>query len=54
MLTRWATDVAAGRTSLLIAFDRDTVTELNARAYRISLGEVSPTGVTFADGHRRR
>jgi len=52
MLTRWAADTAAGKDSLLIAADRDTVTELNARAraHRVSRGEVSPTGVTLADG----
>ncbi|CUU60762.1 conjugative relaxase domain-containing protein, TrwC/TraI family [Parafrankia irregularis] len=52
MLTRWATDTAAGKRSLLIAADRDTVTELNARAraYRLSRGEVSASGVTLPDG----
>ena len=49
----WTADVAAGRDSLLIAADRDTVTTLNGRARtdRIAGGGVDPTGpVELHDG----
>jgi hypothetical protein len=48
----WLRDTRAGLSSLLIAADRDTVTELNtrARADLVSTGDVSATGVPLADG----
>ena len=48
----WATDVRAGRTSLMVASDAQTVTDLNdrARATRVRAGEVAPTGVALASG----
>ena len=48
----WATDVRAGRTSLMIAADAQTVTDLNDRAgtHRIRAGHVTPTGVPLASG----
>lgn len=47
----WATDVADGRTALLLAADRTTVTALNTRAHddRVAAGLVAPDGITLAD-----
>ncbi|MGH3157153.1 MAG: ATP-dependent DNA helicase, partial [Streptosporangiaceae bacterium] len=48
----WQTDVAAGRSSILIAETSDTVTALNqrARADRILAGQVAVEGVGLHDG----
>jgi hypothetical protein len=48
----WRIDIEAGRTSMMIAPDAATVTELNrrARADRVAAGQVDPTGVEVADG----
>jgi conjugative relaxase-like TrwC/TraI family protein len=48
----WQRDIAAGRTSLMIAGDLGTVSELNARARadRIALGQVTEDGVGIAGG----
>ena len=48
----WATDVRAGRTSIMVASDAQTVTDLNdrARATRVRAGEVAPVGVALASG----
>ena len=48
----WKRDVAAGRTSLMLAGDLGTVGELNARARadRISAGQVVEDGVSVAGG----
>jgi len=48
----WQRDVAAGRRSLMIASDNQTVRELNhrARAERVERGEVHPGGVTTSSG----
>lgn len=48
----WQTDVAAGRSSVLIAETSDTVTALNqrARADRILAGQVAVEGVALHDG----
>jgi conjugative relaxase-like TrwC/TraI family protein len=48
----WRTDTDAGRTSLMIAPDAATVTELNrrARADLVAAGQVNPAGVEVADG----
>jgi conjugative relaxase-like TrwC/TraI family protein len=48
----WHRDVAAGRRSLMIAGDNQTVRELNqrARANRVERGDVHPGGVTTASG----
>ncbi|MFC8501205.1 MobF family relaxase [Pedococcus sp. NPDC057267] len=48
----WRADSRAGRTSLMVAADAATVTELNqrARADRAAAGDVSETGVTTGDG----
>ena len=48
----WKHDVASGRTSLMIAGDLGTVSELNARARgdRISAGQVIDEGVAVAGG----
>jgi hypothetical protein len=48
----WRADVRAGRTSLMVAADAATVTELNARARAdlVATGQVGPNGVTVADG----
>jgi len=48
----WKNDVAAGKSSLMIAPDTTTVTELNrrARADRIAAGELAEHGVTLAAG----
>ena len=48
----WRTDIEAGRTSLMIAPDAATVTELNrrARADLVAAGQVNPDGVEVADG----
>ena len=50
--TAWATDIRAGHTSLMIASDAQTVTDLNdrARATRVRTGEVTSTGVPLASG----
>jgi conjugative relaxase-like TrwC/TraI family protein len=48
----WQRDVAAGRRSLMIASDNQTVRELNhrARAERVDRGDVHPGGVTTTSG----
>jgi conjugative relaxase-like TrwC/TraI family protein len=48
----WKRDVAAGQTSLMIAGDLRTVSELNARARacRVSAGQVIDVGVSVAGG----
>ncbi|MBV9661257.1 MAG: AAA family ATPase [Acidimicrobiales bacterium] len=48
----WRTDTEAGRTSLMIAPDAATVTELNrrARADLVTTGQVDPDGIEVADG----
>lgn len=48
----WRTDVAAGKSSLMIGADAGTVAELNrlARADRVTTGAVSDDGVRIADG----
>ena len=48
----WRTDVAAGRSSILIAETSDTVTTLNqrARADRVLAGQVTVEGVALHDG----
>lgn len=48
----WRTDIEAGRTSLMIAPDAATVTELNrrARADLVTAGQVEAGGVEVADG----
>jgi hypothetical protein len=48
----WQADLTAGRTSLMIAADAQTVTDLNtrARAHRVGAGAVTRDGVTVADG----
>ena len=48
----WRTDTQAGRTSLMVAADAATVTELNqrARADRAAAGDVTENGVTTTDG----
>ena len=48
----WRQDCAAGRRSLMIAGDNETVFDLNqrARADRVAAGEVSETGVVTAGG----
>jgi ATP-dependent exoDNAse (exonuclease V) alpha subunit len=48
----WKAGTDAGRTSLMIAPDTATVTELNirARAERVTTGAVNPEGVKIADG----
>ncbi|TQM61740.1 MobF family relaxase [Humibacillus xanthopallidus] len=48
----WLTDVRAGRASLMLAADAETVADLNARAhaYRVEVGEVAAEGVRVAEG----
>ena len=48
----WLTDVRAGRASLMLAADAETVADLNARAraHRGDVGEVAAEGVRLADG----
>lgn len=48
----WLTDTRAGRTSLMVAADAQTVTDLNirARANRVAAGEVAEDGVRLEDG----
>ncbi|KQZ88455.1 TrwC relaxase [Phycicoccus sp. Root563] len=48
----WLTDTRAGRRSLMIAADAQTVADLNARAraHRVAGGAVADGGVTTADG----
>ncbi|EWT05864.1 TrwC relaxase, partial [Intrasporangium chromatireducens Q5-1] len=48
----WRADMKAGRRSLMVAADAQTVTDLNTRARndRIAAGEVAADGVTLADG----
>lgn len=50
----WATDIRAGRSSLLIAATGTNVAALNARARteRLEAGQVSPTGIGLRDGNR--
>ena len=47
----WLTDVTAGRASLMLAADAQTVADLNARAraHRVTVGEVAAEGVRLAD-----
>jgi conjugative relaxase-like TrwC/TraI family protein len=51
-LQAWRTDIEAGRTSLMIAPDAATVSELNrrARADLVTAGQVEADGVEVADG----
>jgi ATP-dependent exoDNAse (exonuclease V) alpha subunit len=48
----WRTDTKAGRSSLMLAADTQTVADLNARArtHRIRTGQVTSNGVRIADG----
>ena len=48
----WLTDQRAGRSSLMVAADADTVHELNARAraWRLHAGEVMQDGIRCGDG----
>lgn len=48
----WLGDTRAGRQSLMIAADTQTVTDLNARAraHSVAIGAVADGGVTTADG----
>jgi conjugative relaxase-like TrwC/TraI family protein len=48
----WRTDVEAGKASLMVAQDNETVGELNrlARAGRVAAGEVGGQGLVLADG----
>jgi len=48
----WRADVAAGRSSLMIASDNDTVAALNgrARAHRVAAGEVRAQGIQALSG----
>lgn len=48
----WREDVRAGRTSLMLAADAETVSELNerARAHRVAAGEVAGEGVRLGYG----
>lgn len=48
----WRTDTKAGRSSLMLAADTQTVADLNARAraHRVSSGQVTAHGVGIADG----
>jgi len=50
--TAWAADEQAGKTSLLIAGDVDTVRALNHRAHAdlVTSGRVTPTGTRLHDG----
>ena len=50
--TAWAADEAAGKTSLLLAGDTDTVRALNHRAHTdlVTSGRVTPTGARLHDG----
>lgn len=52
LYTAWKRDVAKANTSLMIAGDLATVTELNARARaeRVAAGEVTEHGLMVADG----
>ncbi|MBA3744282.1 MAG: AAA family ATPase, partial [Sporichthya sp.] len=49
--TAWAADINAGRSALLLAADRATVTALNTRAHdeRVRAGHVQPGGIPLAD-----
>lgn len=48
----WRSDTRAGYTSLMLAADAETVTDLNikARAYWVAAGEVPTAGVELGDG----
>jgi ATP-dependent exoDNAse (exonuclease V) alpha subunit len=48
----WATDTRAGRSSLMLAADTQTVNDLNqrARAYRVRTGQVAADGLQLSDG----
>jgi len=52
LYTAWKTDIAAGRSSLMIAPDTATAAELNhrARAERVAAGVVAGAGATLAGG----
>jgi conjugative relaxase-like TrwC/TraI family protein len=49
--TAWAADIASGRTALLLAADRATVTALNTRAHddRVTAGHAMDDGIVLAD-----
>jgi hypothetical protein len=48
----WRTDLEAGKASLMVAQDNETVAELNrlARAGRVAAGEVAEDGLALCDG----
>jgi conjugative relaxase-like TrwC/TraI family protein len=48
----WLTDTRAGRRSLMVAADTQTVTDLNirAQAHRVAVGDVTEDGVRLEDG----
>jgi ATP-dependent exoDNAse (exonuclease V) alpha subunit len=50
----WLADDQAGKTSLMVAGDAATVTDLNARArvHRVAAGDVDADGVTTREGER--
>ena len=50
----WKADVEAGKSSLMIAGDTASVTELNRRARtgRVAEGTVASEGLSIADGQR--
>ena len=52
LFTAWQADIDAGRRSLMLAADRDTVTDLNTRARRhlVATGRVSARGISLGDG----
>jgi conjugative relaxase-like TrwC/TraI family protein len=52
LYAEWKADTDAGRSSLMIAGDADTVTELNRRARRdrVAAGEVTEHGITVIGG----
>jgi ATP-dependent exoDNAse (exonuclease V) alpha subunit len=52
LLDGWLTDARAGRYSLMLAGDAETVSALNARAraHRVGAGEVAAAGVQLEDG----
>lgn len=52
LFTAWQGDIDAGRRSLMLAADRDTVNDLNTRARRhlVATGRVSTRGIRLGDG----
>lgn len=48
----WLTDTRAGRSSLMVATDAQTVTDLNARAraHRVTTGDIPGDGIQLEDG----